>query len=266
MFYINNDKLKNISFNTNNFYVVIDFDRTLTSDDSLDSWQVLGNDEIFSKDFVDESLKLTNKYYPYETDYTLDFKTKEKYLEKWYYESMDLFYKYGLTHEILLKCVQNKKLQFRNGAKEFLEFLNENNVPVIILSAGIGNVIEEFLKINDCYFDNIYVISNFIKFENNLMLKFSDNMLHSLNKKIQNLPTDFEKQLSKKDFILLLGDLKEDISMVPKEDLRKTLTVGFLADKLKNNLELYNQNFDIVFTGNTSFNEVRNILFNKKVN
>lgn len=266
MLYINNDKLKNMNLNLNNFYVVIDFDRTLTSDNSLDSWQVLGNSEIFSKDFVNESEKLTNKYYPYEIDYTLDSKTKEKYLKKWYDESMNLFFKYGLTHEILLKCVQNPKLQFRNGAKEFFEFLNKNNVPVIILSAGIGNVIEEFLKINDCYFDNIYIISNFIKFENNLMLKFSDNMLHSLNKKIQNLPTDFEKQLSNKDFILLLGDLIEDISMVPKEDLRKTLTVGFLADKLKNNLELYNQNFDIVFTGNTSFNEVRNILFNKKVN
>ena len=159
--------------------------------------------------------------------------------------------------------MQSSKLQFRNGAKEFLKFLNKNNIPVIILSAGIGNIIEEFLKINDCYLDNIHIISNFIKFENNLMLKFSDNMIHSLNKKIQNLPTAFEKELSKKDYILLLGDLIEDISMVPKEFSNKTLTIGFLADKLKDNLKFYNQNFDVVFTGNASFNEVMNLIFKK---
>lgn len=263
MLYINNDKMKNMKFNTNNFYVVMDFDRTLTSDDSLGSWGVLENSEIFSKDFVNDSHKLMKKYYPYEIDYTLNFKTKEKYIKKWYYENMNLFYKYGLTHEILLKCMENSKLQFRDGAKEFLKFLNTNNIPVIIISAGIGNIIEEFLKMNDCYFDNIYIISNFIKFENNLMLKFSDNMIHSLNKKIQNLPKDFENELFKKDYILLLGDLIEDISMIPIDDLNRTLTIGFLADKLCNNLKFYNQNFDVVFTGNTSFEDVKNLILKK---
>jgi 5'-nucleotidase len=262
MLYINNDKLKNTNFTASNFYVVIDFDRTLTSNKSLGSWAVLENPELFSKDFVNDSHKLMEKYYPYEIDYTLDFKTKEKYIAKWYYENMDLFYKYGLTQEILLNCIKHSKLEFRKGAKDFLEFLYKNNVPVVILSAGIGNIIEEFLKMNNCYFDNIYIISNFIKFENNLMLKFTDNMIHSLNKKIQNLPTNFEKELSKKDYILLVGDLIEDISMVSKDDLPKTLTIGFLENKIKENLDFYNKNFDIVFTENSSFDDIKNLIFN----
>lgn len=261
MIYINNDKIKNINFTANNFYVVIDFDRTLTSSNSLNSWSVLENSELFSKDFVNDTHQLTEQYYPYELDYSLDFKTKEKYIEKWYYQNMNLFYKYGLTHEILLNCLKQSKLEFRDGGKEFLEFLNKNKIPVIILSAGIGNIIEEFLKMNNCYFDNIYIISNFIKFQNNLMLKFSDNMIHSLNKKIQNLPIEFEKNLSKKDYILLLGDLIEDIYMVKKEDLNKTLTIGFLETKIEENLASYNKNFDVVFTENSSFNDVKNLIF-----
>ena len=35
------------------------------------------------------------------------------------------------------------------------------NIPVIIISAGIGNFIEKFLIDNNCYFDNIYLISNY---------------------------------------------------------------------------------------------------------
>ena len=50
--------------------------------------------------------------------------------------------------------------------KEFLRKMNEMNIPVIIISAGIGNVIEEFLKLENDYYDNIKIISNFIVFEN----------------------------------------------------------------------------------------------------
>lgn len=260
MLYINTNKLENINFNKKNFYVVIDFDKTLTSNNSVGSWGVLENSQIFSEDFVNDSRKLMEKYYPYEIDYTLEFDKKEKYIEKWYYENMNLFYQYGLTHEILLKCMKESKLEFRTGAKQFLNFLYQNNIPVLIISAGIGNIIEEFLKMNDCYYDNIYIISNFIKFKNNLMLKFSNHIIHSLNKKIQNLPINFEKELSNKEYILLIGDLIEDILMVPKKDLSKTLTIGFLETKIKQNLEFYNQNFDVVFTESASFNDVKNLI------
>ena len=51
-------------------------------------------------------------------------------------------------------------MKYRNGAKEFLKKMNEFNVPVIIISAGIGNVIEEFLKLENDYYENIKIISN----------------------------------------------------------------------------------------------------------
>lgn len=262
MLYINNsEKLKNTNFKENDFYVVIDFDRTLTTSDSSGSWNVLENAELFSKDFVKESHKLIDIYYPYEIDYTLDFKTKEKYMEEWYYGNMDLFYKYGLTHSILLECVKNSTTTLREGTKGFLTQMKDKNIPVIILSAGIGNVITEILRLNNCDFDNVHVISNFIEFENDKMLPFTSNMIHSLNKNLTVLPNELKNEICNKKYILLMGDLIEDISMSPKEDLHRTLTIGFLETKVNENLSYYNKNFDVVFTENASFKDVENLIF-----
>ena len=48
--------------------------------------------------------------------------------------------------------------------------------------------------------------------------------------------------------------------MVKKEDLIKTITVGFLDEKIEENLEHYNKAFDIVLTKEASFEEVNKIL------
>lgn len=262
MLYINTDKLEKINFTKNNFYVVIDFDRTLTSNTSDGSWTVFENPKTFNENFVKSAKKLTAKYYPYELDYNLDIKTKEKYIEEWYYKNINLLYDYNLTYDAFLNCMKNSNLEFRNGAKEFLTFLNSNNIPVIILSAGIGNVIEEFLKANNCFFENIFVESNFIKFKDGKMQKFTDKMIHSLNKSTINLPDNIKNSLKEKEYILLLGDLIDDIGMVSKNDLYKTLTIGFLENKVEENTQFYNDNFDIVFTNNTSFEEVQKLIFN----
>lgn len=265
MKYINNkQKLERLDFKTNDFYTIIDFDRTLTSKASPGSWAVLENEAIFSKDFVNESLSLVDIYYPYEINYTLNKKRKEKYMEEWYWKNMNLFYKYHLTYDVLMKCLENSSIDFRDGAKEFLDKLNKNKIPTIILSAGIGNVIEEFLKLNNAYFNNIHVISNFLKFEDGKVLPFKNKMIHSLNKSTTVLPENLSNLISEKKQALLLGDLIEDIQMIPKEKLDSTLTIGFLDDtvenNINNNLNFYNKNFDLVFTDNTSFKEVKEII------
>lgn len=43
MFFINKIKVNNFHLNNNNFFVLMDFDRTITTESSLDSWTVLQN-------------------------------------------------------------------------------------------------------------------------------------------------------------------------------------------------------------------------------
>lgn len=260
MIYINDNKLNSIKLNYNNFFVVMDFDRTITADDSLGSWAVLENTNFMNPKFKEESADLVKKYYPYELDYSIDDKTKSAYMQEWYTKNMDLFYKYNLTHDILINCVKNSNIKFRNGFLNFFYDLHRKNIPVVILSAGIGNVIEELLKLNNCLYDNVFIISNFIKFKDNIMLPFNDNMIHSSNKSLNVI--NFNNNFFNKDFILLFGDLIEDLNMVPKNDLPRTISFGFLEINVEENLDLYKKSFDVVLTNNSSFVDVTTLLNN----
>lgn len=48
MVYINEEKLDSIHLNNDNFYVVMDFDKTITTSDSIDSWTVVQNPKIMN--------------------------------------------------------------------------------------------------------------------------------------------------------------------------------------------------------------------------
>lgn len=262
MRYINSNKLEKLKIDKDNYYVILDFDKTITSKKSLDSWMAIADFEILGEECKKEVEQLNAKYSPIELDYTLDYETKKQYMVEWYEKSMDILYQYGLTHSKLLKSLQKGRLEFRKGAKEFLDNLHEKNIPVIILSAGIGNAIEEFLKMNHCYYDNIYIISNFIQFKEDKMQKFTNPIIHSMNKKIEgSLSMEWQGKIKKKQYAILCGDIIEDIQMVRKEDLNRTITIGFLNEKVEENLKFYQKNYDVVLTNEEAcFQEVEKII------
>ena len=53
----------------------------------------------------------------------------------------------------------------------------------MIFSAGLGNLIEEFLKSENKLTNNIHIISNFFKFDKNgKSISYTHPLVHSLNK------------------------------------------------------------------------------------
>lgn len=262
MKYIEQEKLKVIKFNKNNIYVAIDFDKTITDTKSDDSWDAIG--KLLGEEFKQELSNLYQKYRPIELSYQIPFDEKKIAMERWYQECMDLYYEYHLTESKLKESIKKSNLIFRKGAKEFLKEMYENNVPVIILSAGIGNTIELFLEENDSYYKNIFIISNFIKFDKNRkMEKFEGKLIHSLNKSMKgNLPKEIEAELESKIYRLLIGDAIEDKKMVPKEQWKNTVLTGFLNENIDDNLEEYRRNFDIILTSDdANFENVKEIVF-----
>ena len=263
MVYVNNKKLNSINLNYDNFYVIMDFDNTITkADKGTNSWSILENPNFMNPKLHKVSSKLFNTYYPFEINYSLDYDIKSSYLETWYSKNIDLFYEYGLTYDILLQCVKYSDFEFRDGFKEFLELLSKRHVPVIILSAGIGNVIYELFKLHDCLYDNIHIISNFIKFQNGKMLPFDDMVIHSCNKSLDKLPVEFSNNIKNKDHSLLFGDLIDDLNIVSKDVLKNSISFGFLENNIQENFKLYKKNFDVILTNNSSFYDVRNVLNN----
>ncbi len=262
MKYINTDKIEQVKIANDNYYVVLDFDKTITSKESLDSWMALLDFEIYGEACKKEIEELNTKYSPMELDYTLEEVIKEKYMVEWYQKSMDLLYKYQISYSNLVKALEKNTITFRKGGKEFLQDLYQEKVPVIILSAGIGNVIEEFLKKQQCYYENIHIVSNFLTFKEDKMQKFTDPIIHSMNKRIEKvLPEELQKNIQKKQYAILCGDIIEDIQMIPEQNLDKTITIGFLNKIIEQNLEFYNRHYDMVLTDKEAcFQEVKKII------
>lgn len=260
MEFIKEKRLKNIKLTKENMYILLDFDKTLTSYESLDSWAVAG---MAAEEGCEEEVnKLYEKYRPIEMNYNISYEEKYEAMEKWYNSCMNLYYKYHLNKYKLQKMIKNSGLIFRKGAKEFLEYTYENNIPVIILSAGVGSVIKEFLKENKCYFENIFLISNtFLYNEDGNAFKLENYLIHTMNKTVEgHLRGKRREEFKKRQYRLLFGDTIEDINMAPKKDLEKTIKIGFLDEALEN-LNKYQEKFDIVLTKeDATFDKVRKII------
>ena len=261
MLYINNkEKLNKIKLNKDNFYVVADFDRTITEGLSISTWGIMANAENIDETYSEKRMALYNYYRPIEINNTISEEEKSLEMSNWWNAHIKLFYEYELKEETLKDALVKCKLKYRDGAKEFLKKMHRYNIPVIIISAGIGNVIEEFLKLENDYYSNIKIISNFIEFEDGLIKNLKGESIHALNKNIVNLDEKSKKLIANKDYILLMGDAIADLKMIDPNDIEKAITVGFLEEKIDENLEYFNEEFDIVISNNGSFNQLERIL------
>ena len=179
-------------------------------------------------------------------------------MKEWWTKHINLFVKYQISEEIINTSSRDLRvMSFRSGAKEFLINMKDRKIPVIIISAGIGNFIKQFLIDNGVFYDNIFIVSNFIKFENGYAVGVEDNITHSLNKNEVSMPENVKARLSGRNNIILLGDGLSDIRMASEEKRQEALKIGFLEENITENMDIFRENFDVVATDNTSFNELR---------
>lgn len=263
MIYINEEKLEQCKINKNNICYIIDFDRTLTKENCEDSWDAVASKKIFGEELAKELNNLYKKYGPIEVDYKISFEEKERYMIEWYQKCMETYCKFNLTKHKVKKSIKTSNIELRTGVIEFLNFAKEEKIPIIILSAGIGNTIEEVLKQNTCYFDNIHIISNFIKFDNEgHMVKYEGDLIHSLNKNIDKInKKEIIDIIKSKEYRIVIGDLIEDIKMAGDYPDDKLIKIGFLNKNVTENLEKYKEKFDIVLINeNQDFELLKEII------
>lgn len=256
MIYKNNiERIK--KWNKDNIYIVTDFDRTLTMGSSESSWGVLTKCHVLPEDYEEKRKALFDYYYPIEKDLKISDQEKNMKMIEWWTKHISLLIEYKFQESMFMELLQNNPVMiFRDGVKELLKELNELNVPVIIISAGLGDFIIDFLKINDCLYDNIYIDSNFFEFNNGLATKIKGEIVHSMNKNVVSLPDYISKKIINRPNAILLGDNISDLKMISEKEKDNTLKIGFLDYNTTENLDAYLSNFDIVCTDETSMNEL----------
>lgn len=212
------------------FYVVADFDRTITNGNSKTSWSILAASDLVPKEYTADRNRLYDIYRPIEIDPDMPLAEKSAKVKEWFELHIGLFIKYGIREELFEKAARDLRImEFRKGAKRFLDAMAQMGVPVIIISAGIGNFIECFLRNNGCYYDNIYVSSNKITFRDGVAAGVAGDVIHSLNKNEVSLPEEIKSKLEGRPNVLLLGDQASDLNMVDEMAHERVLKVAFVA-------------------------------------
>ena len=244
-----------------NLFVVADFDRTITDSDSKTSWSILSSSEYVPEEYKNDRQVLYDKYRPIELDETMDPIERNKLIKEWFIKHIELFVKYKITEEVFIDAATNLRImEFRKGAKEFIEFLHDNNILLIIISAGIGNFIECFLEHNNCYYDNIYVSSNKIIFKDGIASGVNKNIIHSLNKNEVSLPKNIKSKIENRDKVIVMGDQIGDLRMVDKSLHDEVISIGFIAVD-NNDLQRHIDSFDIVCEKKDDYFDILNEVF-----
>lgn len=244
-------KLK--KFTTSNMHIVCDFDLTLSKKGSMSSFNFISNN--IGNSFLEEVEKLFAYYHPMELDEQIPFAKKYLLMKEWWSKEFELYSSFGLQESDLNKMLQDTtSIQLRDGVKEFFMSARKLKIPIIIFSSGVGNVIEKILIDNDCKLENVFLISNFVQFENGVATGLRNFVIHGLNKNEKSLPNKIYEMVAKRPKVLLFGDTIGDTYM-SISDKQDSIKVGFLEEK-EERIEIFKDAFDIVCTNNTSFTQL----------
>lgn len=101
---------------------------------------------------------------------------------------------------MLTTAIENMPFYFRDGILEVINLGEDYKIPLVVVSAGIGNIIQQMLsEITD---NDIEIRSNFIEFDScGKFLGFSTPIVHSQNKFISIRGKKLPKSL------IVLGDI-----------------------------------------------------------
>lgn len=235
--------------------VISDFDRTITKAfvkgmKSSTSWAQFRNKNMIDEDYNKRAHEMFDYYRPIEISTELSKKEKEKKMKEWWNKHLRLLIEKNLSREIIKKVARDPILEFRKDSQQLLEELDKKNIPLIFMSAGMGDILVELLKENNLKLKNIQVISNFLEFnDKGIAIKIKSEVIHALNKKeitLKGLP-EYEKLLKRKN-VILLGDDLGDTEMAEGFPYENIIKIGFLNENIEERLEEYKKNFDVVIT------------------
>jgi 2-hydroxy-3-keto-5-methylthiopentenyl-1-phosphate phosphatase len=270
--------------NKKNIALVTDFDFTISKKYNYQKNLSLGS----SYRFYDESLiggnqqkvleiqnELCNKYMKYETDASIDIKIREKKVEEFYDKSLDVYINPNFTRDSIGKMLEKlkEKFELRKYTKELFELLMKLEIPIIIVSGGIQEVIIDLLKniMPDfelyCKQKKILIISNTLYFEEGKgCVGHSKDVIYAFNK------SSFVKNSIEKNFpeiknIFIMGDHLNDYDSVRDLNMAQDniIGLGFVnikpeligdetkKDEIQKNIDDYKKVYDINLIGDTDF-------------
>lgn len=236
-----------------NFWVITDFDRTISC-----WWDVTAFGVFWTSPSVDDKLKEARKwlyeyYYPIECDLSMPIEERTQHMIDWYQKAMQLFEDF-LTEEQLNGTITHaiENMKIREWVSDFLEFLSNQDIPTIIFSAWITNIIEWVLDYHNI--PHNWIHGNNLSFDWSWKCVWVTNTLpiHNENKVWSSLPLWLRQNFKDKTHLLIMWDSIGDVKMWPND--RQTHTIWFLLETQKTHEQVFREKFDHVIESDHSDN------------
>lgn len=236
-------------------FCVLDFDRTMTTcfledgSSALASHDILGSIPKITPECKKAMEEDGDYYYPIETDPHMSKEEKIPIMEEWYAKTNSHLGSQNIARDDVVNAVIGcGKFRIREGVQEAFQILHDKGIPVIIISAGVGNVIEEVVR--QCIakpngnvgevWPNVRVLSNNMLWDaDEQFVAFSDPLIHMFNKSLQDAPSDVRQMLKGRDIGILCGDGVGDLTMAHGVEATDVLKFGFLNEKVCDRLPKY---------------------------
>ncbi|XP_072311764.1 cytosolic 5'-nucleotidase 3-like [Eucyclogobius newberryi] len=250
--------------------VISDFDMTLTrfaykGRRVPTTHNILDNRLLIDEECKKKIKKLLNTYYPIEIDAQLSTEDKLPLMVEWWTKVHELLIEQKIRKDMLAQAVKESHSMLRDGYKGFFDLLAELQVPLLIFSAGIGDVLEEVIHQNHVFHPNVNIISNYMDFDHTGVLQaFKGQLIHTFNKREGALlHAAHLTELKGRPNVLLLGDSLGDLTMADGvSNAQNILTIGFLNDQVEERQESYIKSFDIVLVKDETM-EIPNAIIKK---
>lgn len=247
-------------------HIITDFDRTLTAglaagEKAPTTYQNLRNSGLLPEECRIRGNELYEKYYPIEVS-DLPWEEKNAKMIEWWRLFLEAMIEYGLTKQMLETLKDTKPLQWRRGAREFLREADRAGIPLLIFSAGLGDLIRMYLEKEGLMSDTIHIISNHFRFDDSgKVLGYAADPVHSLNKTEQLIRgTDFAEEIERRPYAMLLGDIIEDAGMAKGQHHQEIVRFGFCNHAVEKRLADFQKHFDVIITGDGAIAPVRELL------
>ncbi|XP_006032832.1 7-methylguanosine phosphate-specific 5'-nucleotidase isoform X3 [Alligator sinensis] len=252
----------------NKLQVISDFDMTLSrfgwnGRRCPTSHNILDNSQVITEEGKKQLKDLLHYYYPIEIDPNRTLEEKCPLMVEWWTRAHDLLSQQKILKGDIAQIVKESEVMLRDGFNEFFDQLHKNNVPLFIFSAGVGDILEEIIRQANVFHPNINVVSNYMDFDDDGILRgFKRPLIHTYNKNNTVLNnTEYFQQLSTKTSIILLGDSMGDLTMSDGvTNVKNILKIGFLNDKVEEHRGKYLESYDIVLERDETLDVVNGIL------
>lgn len=251
-------------------HFLADFDRTLTK--SFIDWEArpsliwaMRQGGYLWEEYTKEAYRLFDEYHPIEVNPIIPLEEKKVKMSQWWNKHLELLINSKLNKKHIDEVINSGILELREWVWEFIVFLEQKDVPLVIISAnGLGwDSIKLYLEAKNFMRKNIFIVSNEFIWDSNWYATWYKKPVIHVFSKDETVLKDFPEinsKVERRKNVILLWDSLWDHHMVEGFEYDNLLKIWFLNENEEELLEEYKKRYDVVLTWDPDFSFVNNLI------